>query len=428
MKQITIILFLLLGASTSMAQTPRVEAAMQNCEYAQAEVLLKELPDSPEKRQNLITVYRRLGRTAQLAEVLNQEWESAAESGPQMIRLAELYRDSGISLKAEQAFTRALELLPGNEYIQIQLTRLAMQKKDYNRGIALCHDILAADSTSTTAYRLLGNCYYALRDLSYAFLAFKKAHELDPQDYTTNELLSSLLLEVKEYDECIKLTEPLIEQELSLTILQNNAEAYFRKEAYDTAIKRYTRLKELGDENFYTRYFLGVCYYVNQKYYEAHDEFEKALEINPEHTNLLYYMALTCSRTSWKDEAMVYIKKVEDQIIPSDSTKIWLYNAEALVYDKIPKAAEQYVDAMKKVYELDSERYTLLYAIGSRYRMLNKDKECAHYYQLFLDQAAIQEQKGKTKSRHEAYVKAAREFLEMLKKEKNTEEFWNAVK
>ena len=140
-------------------------------------------------------------------QLLDKEAEKAQEDVKYLIKIADAYRACNQTVKAIRVYERALALNPGDKKIQRQLVRLEMQLGNYDKGVNYCHQMLEADSTDATAYRLLGNCYYSKREFDYAFMGYSKAYELNPDDFSTVDAFSSLLIEEKNYEDALKLTE-----------------------------------------------------------------------------------------------------------------------------------------------------------------------------------------------------------------------------
>lgn len=131
-------------------------------------------------------------------------------------------------------------------------------------------------------------------------------------------------LDIPEY--AIQATERYRERDsTNLIVNQQNALAYCHAEQYPTAIKRYEKLCQQGDSSTQTLYYLGVSYYADEYYYEAHACFSKLQKEMEENPNLLYYLGRCCAKTSWKKEGIEHLEKAIELTIPKDSTMIRLY-------------------------------------------------------------------------------------------------------
>lgn len=351
-------------------------------------------------------------------QLLDKEAENAQEDVKYLIKIADAYRACNQTVKAIRVYERALALNPGDKKIQRQLVRLEMQLGNYDKGVNYCHQMLEADSTDAIAYRLLGNCYYSKREFDYAFMGYSKAYELNPDDFSTVDAFSSLLIEEKNYEDALKLTERYREKDTTnLRINQNNAEAYFRLNRYKEAIQRYKALEAAGDHSFYTLYFKGVSHFAEQDYYAAHHYLERARPTDPENVTLLYYLAVAGARTSWKDDAIKYMEQVEDLTVPSDSTLNWMYTGFIRVY---PKWNPRYEEALLKMLRINPNRFGLLNLLGQTFEPTDT-KKALEYYKRYVKALPEEERKKYPNSLHYEH---AMKFIREQEANEATEKFW----
>ncbi len=288
---------------------------------------------------------------------------------------AENYRQNAQYIKALQAYTDVLKIDSLHDEALHKRVRCLMSLGNYQQSIEECKRMIDRDSMDVAAWRMQGICQYRLQEDGFAFVALSKAYELDSEDYGTVEALSSLLNKAKEYDECIRITDIYRQKDtLNLVINQNAAEAFFRQERFRPALERYNQLVKLGDHSYYTHYFRGMTFFGLERYFEAYRDLHRALQIDPENTNLLYYTALAGAKTSWKKEAVQYIEEARDIVIPNDSTLNWLYNGMASVYNTVPDQDEAYEQTMLKMYELNPSRIRIFSTLCGHFSYTNPQK------------------------------------------------------
>lgn len=351
-------------------------------------------------------------------QLLDKEIENAKDDLKHLISIADGYRLCNQTVKAIKIYERALALSPNHKQVQRQLVRLEMSLGNYEKGINYCHHMLEADSTDAIAYRLLGNCYYGKREFDNAYMGYAKAYELNPDDFSTVDAFSTLLIEERNYEDALELTEKYREKDTTnLRINQNNAEAYFRLDRYKEAIERYKTLEAAGDHSFYTLYFQGVSHFAEKNYYAAHYYLERARPTDPENVTLLYYLAVSDARTSWKDDAIKYIEQVEELTVPSDSTLNWMYTGFTRVY---PKWNPRYEEALLKLLEINPNRFGLLNLLGQTFETTDT-KKALEYYKRYVRAVPEEERKKYPTSLH--YDHAMKIIREQQENEV-TDKFW----
>lgn len=352
------------------------------------------------------------------AQLLDKELKLAGDNPSYLIKLADAYRTCGQTVKSIHTYEQALSHQPDNRKIQRQLVRLETSLGNYDKGIKYCHDILAQDSIDAIAYRLLGNCYYGKRELDNAYRSYAKAYALNPDDFSTVDAFSTLLNEDHDYATALEMTEKYRQKDTTnLRINQNNAEAYFRLERYDEAIQRYKTLEASGDHSFYTLYFQGVSYFAKKNYYLAHRYLEMARPTDPENTSLLYYLAISSAKTSWKKDAIDYMEQVEDLVVPSDSLLSWMYNGFANVY---PQNHPRFEESYLKMLEINPKRFALWNILALAFETVDS-KKARQYFQRYL-QAIPEEEKKKYPNA--IHVEHAQKYLEQQESDQRTEDFW----
>lgn len=351
-------------------------------------------------------------------QLLEKESLSAGSDFQKWVQIGNGFKQCNQTVKAIRAFEKALALKPSARSVQRQLVRLEMLLGNYDKGIDYCHQMLEKDSTDAIAYRLLGNCYYSKRQFDNAYMGYVKAYSLNPEDFSTVDAFSTLLIEEKDYQGALEMTERYREKDTTnLRINQNNAEAYFRLERYDESIQRYKALENAGDHSFYTLYFQGVSHFAKKNYYAAHNYLERARPTDPENVTLLYYLAVADAKTSWKDDAIKYMEQVEDLTVPSDSTLSWMYNGLRQVY---PKWNPRYEESILKLLEINPSRYALLNLLGQTFETTDTQK-AINYYKRYLKAVPEEERKKYPTSIH---IDHASKFIENQGRNEKTEQFW----
>lgn len=134
---------------------------------------------------------------------------------------------------------------------------------------------------------------------------------------------------------------------------QQNAKAHYFSQNYPTAIRRYEQLKKLGDHSFVTYCYLGISNYITQDFYAAKENLDTANILKPDDMYVLYYLAHSCVRTSWKKQGLKYMEQAIRLTSVPDTTMIWLYDGLVDCYSH-GGSSQQQISALEKTVQLSA--------------------------------------------------------------------------
>lgn len=427
MKHLFILLLLLAGSASSFAQlSPNaIQQAMHNYEYEKVLSLIaqEELPAPALLLQKALAL-KGLNRFYEAADALREVIGEEPENQKALIELALCCRQAGLFEESLTCFQQILEKEPGNKFIQIQSINLLCTTEQYKEAHQACSKLLESDSTAVPL-RLMGNIHSALSNPKEAIDNYEKVLQLEPHDSFSAARLASLFIQLNDPESAIEVTEKYREHDTKNTnVNRQNAQAYSLNKDYDTAIDRYEYLVSQGDSSAMTCYYLGMGYYIKERYYDAHTFLSKAYEYSPKNINILYYLAKTCARTSWKKEGVELMNEAISLTIPSDSTLTTLYAGLAECY-KMAGEPKKTIETIAEQYKYDNTNHILLYTIASIYQDHLKDKKNAEIYlKRFLktkpketQEESIEEENGTIVLGKRNYYKAAEKRLEDIRLE-----------
>lgn len=186
---------------------------------------------------------------------------------------------------AEKLSRRGLEANPENASLLSILAQTYSSLKEYRKAIPHYQKLLELGQESEFIYSKLGYANYQLFDYKRAILYYKKALEFEDRNAATHFILGKLYAQTGDLDKS--------ETHLLMAIL----------------IK-----KQPVDAEFLS---LGLTYKLQEKYKEALDYFDKALEENPDNQRALYEKAVAADNY-YKDRELVlvhynnYLRKYEE--------------------------------------------------------------------------------------------------------------------
>ncbi len=327
---------------------------------------------------------RGLNRYGEALHVFQSILDEYPDNQQALIEQAECYKSVGKQKEAWANYKQVIEINPENKYAWIQLITLLSQMERYRTALEYSQQLLEKDSTNVTL-RLLAQCHEGLGDTESAQHCYEKIIERDPHDYLSVARLANIYIQQEDTDRAIECTEEYsLRDTLNIHVNRQNALAYCLSKEYETAAIRYQKLLSQEDSTFHTCYYAGVSFYVEQKFYDAHDVLEKALDYQQGNVNVLYYLGKSCAKTSWKEDGIKYMQQAIELSIPKDATMIRLYHGLADCYNMARKFPE-YIDALKQQYAYDPDNHRLLYHIGTAYQMYLKDiPNATRYLERFL--------------------------------------------
>lgn len=300
-----------------------------------------------------------------------------------MIELAECYKWLGNARRAADYYQKAVNLQPENNYFRLQFIRSLLSAEDYEEARTACHGWLERDTLSATGYKYLGQAYEGLKDPASAFFSYNIAYRRDSLDAWTVARIAGLFNDNHQYADAIDVTERYrLTDTLSIDVNRQNAKAYCMLKDYAKAVERYESLKRQGDRSFLTLYYLGVSHYGDNWFYGAYDNLKEAYDKNPSDVNVLYYLAKSAVRTSWKQEGVGYMEEALNLTMPSDSVMARLYDGLADCYGRGLDSKRE-IEALKKLYSYNRKN-SLLYTIARRYEWLKDEKNAILYYEKYM--------------------------------------------
>ena len=327
------------------------------------------------------------------AEAL-KEWNSLLKEDSTntkvLIELAECYRSTNRSDRASLCYEKAVTLQPENKYFRQQQIRTLLAMENYEAARDASHAWLERDTVSATGYKYLGMAYegMALDDpnvLANAFFAYNAAYRRDSLDGQTVAHIASIFNNNNQFADAVNVTETYrLTDTLNVDVNRQNAKAYCMLKDYKMAVSRYDALKAMGDRSFTTLYYLGISHYGDNWPYGAQENLLEAHKKNPNDVNVLYYLAKSCARTSWKEEGVEYMEKALELASPQDSTLARLYDGLLECYDFLPKADPyKKIELIKKVYSYN-KKYTLYYKIADIYDRQKDYVNAVYYYEKYM--------------------------------------------
>ena len=425
-----LITFLLCLCSLVMhAQTEdEIRKAMEAYDYETPIILI-----APAMGDSVLTPLRAqaLKAMSRHAEAL-KEWNSLLHADSTntkvLIELAECYRQTNRADQASICYGKAVSLQPDNKFFRQQYIRSLLATERYEAARDASHAWLERDTLSATGYKFLGMAYEGMatddpENLGLAFFAYNAAYRRDSLDAQTVAHIASIFVDNNQFADAVDVTETYrLTDTLSIDVNRLNAKAYCMLKDYKKAVERYEALKAMGDRSFTTLYYLGVSQYVDNWPYGARENLLEAHKKNPMDVNVLYYLAKSCARSSWKEEGVAYMNKAFDIVVPTDSMMTRLYDGLLECY-RFHTKADPYekIEVMKEAYPY-TKKYTLFYQIAYIYDHQKDYANAVHYYEKYMalvpkDKQVALDDEGNPLPNVDTMYQQARRRVEKIKAE-----------
>lgn len=389
----TLIITLLIGFFPFLSTAQSVEEIRKSIEAYDYETPIASI--APACGDSLLTPLR-----AQALKAMNRysealkEWNSLLKSDSTdtriLIELAECYRQTNRTDQASLCYAKAVSLQPENKFFRQQYIRSLLASEKYEAARDASHAWLERDTLSATGYKYLGMAYEGMvvdnpDALGNAFMAYNAAYRRDSLDGQTVAHIAAIFNDNNQFADAVSVTETYrLSDTLNVDVNRQNAKAYCMLKEYKTAVNRYEALKSMGDCSFTTLYYLGISHYGDNWFYGSQENLLEAHKKNPYDVNVLYYLAKSCARTSWKEEGVEYMNKAFDIVVPEDSLLARLYDGLMECY-KYHTKADPYekIEAMKEAYPY-TKKYTLFYQIAEIYDRQKDYTNAVHYYEKYM--------------------------------------------
>jgi tetratricopeptide (TPR) repeat protein len=185
-----------------------------------------------------------------------------------------------------------------------------LQKKDFDRAIALFEKVVALDPKHVKAHADLGFAYNERKLYDKAIPWFKKVLELDPRHVTALNNLGVAYNEKRAYDQGIEYLEKAIKLDPNNRAAYSNLGfAYSQKRLHDEAIVCLKRAVELDPNNVFAHNSLGFSYNAKGLYDEAIPCARKAIELSPNHVIAHNNLGFAYNARGLYDEGIPWLKK-----------------------------------------------------------------------------------------------------------------------
>lgn len=392
MKRLTFILLILAAALQTVLAQDEVRRLLDRYDYKAAvkvidSLMTGESPDSVslaiEKARCLRKMYRAEDAVQTLAEVLHLDQFNVEL----LAEMAESQSQAGNTEEAVTWYSLLSQLQPDNMYFKLCKARIMYREKQYQESIMLCKEIVARD-TIPEIMSMIGDGYRNLGQNDSALVYYDRVLAARPGHVPTISRKADILLAAKQYDPVVEMTEEYLKEDPdNMTVLPIYGLALHLKEKYPQSTEVFEHQRDLGDDSYSVHYYIGLNYYMMNKWTKAVPELTKAYQTDSSDVKLVYQLAHARSHIYYNDELSpeserLYAKAIE-MLQPDPSLMHNIYGSMAIARHRL----EQFRDAIRYYelsYRYNKKNISALSAIAHCYERLKEYEKSLEYYEAYL--------------------------------------------
>lgn len=325
-------------------------------------------------------------RTDDAIEMLSELVQPEAMDEVVLAELADCHFQSGDYEKASGTYFLLSSLKPDNILYKVKLMQTFYRLKAYPQSIQTGKAVLALDSIPAVI-SYVGDGFRQMDQKDSALWYYRRSLALRPMNETVLSKAMGLLLDVKDYDGVIAISQPfLAEDPDNMTIAPLQGVAFYRKGDYDSSIKIFQRLQDLGNDSYPIHFFLGQSYWHTQTKYRAEQELLAAWEIDSSDVNLAYSIASIKSEFLYPFESEVkpWLDKAMNMIQPDQAMMSRLHQLYGLGYYRRQDSWDKAIEHYKEAYRYNPKYIAALSTIAYCYQIKKDYKQAVEWYEKYL--------------------------------------------
>lgn len=233
-----------------------------------------------------------------------------SDSVVSLVLYGRVHGSLGDLLSAKKLFLEALSLNSNAISPRINLARVYLQQREYSKAKEYLQQSIQIDSRESSAYYLLANIFMREKDTESALKVYENLLQVDNMQIQALYLSGVLQMDLGLLDDAkVSVDKMLVDfagrpegQRLKGMLL-------YRQSSYDEA-KIVLESSIQAQPHLLSYFFLGLSYYGLNQYELALNQFQKALDFNPDFERARILVALTLLKQKRLDDSIIEIQKV----------------------------------------------------------------------------------------------------------------------
>lgn len=190
---------------------------------------------------------------------------SLTEETPYIRRLNRIVQiaEKGQNQQAIQDLMNIIQQRPNLNDAYIILTQLLIREKRFAEAVVWAKKVVERVPNEVKGYELLGMAYAQSGNNTSAIETWEKALSKDPNLINVQVNLSSIFIQMKQFERAEKILKDIQGKEPSLepTILSNLASLYFAQGKWNESLKELIKLERLQPQNYFIKEQMAIVYY-----------------------------------------------------------------------------------------------------------------------------------------------------------------------
>ena len=375
----------------SNRSTDQVKSLMQSYRYPEAiDLANKFLADTVSsgmlliKGQSLAALfrYKEAVKTLQAAHHIDSLNIDALNA------LVNVYRQTGETDSAIIINKEICRQNPDNLFFVFQLANLYYSNKDFIQAKQLLRPLYQKDTASIYLVRQLALSYEEIKPYDSAEYFYQLALKMAPDDPFMVSRLANLLIREERVNEAYGITYKFLKTNPKHTgILKINAYCNYLIHDYESASRQLRKCISLGDSSKFTRKYLALSYYNQEKFDSAAPCFISLYNSDTTDYESCFYFGVSKSRLNSFDTGINFLNRT--LIIESPASKFLssIFAELAADYSNTNRP-DTALSLLKMALQLDPGNSYLQFKIACQYDYyLHKPYKALPYYREFLKNA-----------------------------------------
>lgn len=258
----------------------------------------------------LATVYLQQNKPQKSLLELDRFHSTVAETADSLSLYGRAHGAAGDLEAAGEFFKKARMLDPGAIEPRLYLAKVYLQKNETDRARSLLTEILEQDNKYIQAYYLLAGIETRLGRRDEALKVYQDLVQVKPKELHALYMIGMLQMDKGEFEEAQKAVDKI------LSMFKDRPEGtrlqgmlLYRQGQYEKAIIALgASLKQ--QQHLLSYFFLGLSYYGLDQLELALNQFQKALDLQPEFERARVMVSMTLLKQKRVDDSIVEIQKV----------------------------------------------------------------------------------------------------------------------
>ena len=294
--------------------------------------------------------------------------------------------------------------MSNNLYRALKLYEEAYQREastEILREIIQCHYERGSYQQCIDLYRAVPTDSLTVKDLKMKFFCFSNiaqgdsavhygrlANSADPYDCKIVSKLAHHYNTIQLPDTALYIADRYCSMDsTNVFVNRQKAHSLYLTGDYSKALHEYRKLKNGGDRNESTLYYLALCYAKADSLYQAYENYLEAAKLSRyENPTILSQLGTVSVELGITGEGIGYIEKSMELMQPDEKLMYALTNTIAEGYFKWGKY-DKSISYMKQSMKYPDSNIYVYYRIAQAYGKMKKQKDEREYYQKFVDKA-----------------------------------------